>query len=316
MSLSRRRFIMISAGLALGATAGSVHAKPDVWRGVVLGAEAKLILTGLPVGESQRLIRLAIAEVDRLENILSIYRSDSVLSQLNRNGHSDMPPAGFLAVLSLAKSIHRSTGGYFDPTVQKLWMAYAQHRGKPPMEVLQIAQNAVGMNKVHFDATSVHFEHPDMAMTFNGIAQGFVTDRIVALLKSEGLRNAVVNMGEIAALGHNQQRNPWQIGVAEHSDLEAEEFVSLSNHCVATSAPHATTFDGVTSHIINPVEGQAAQSPWRRVSVIHKSAGVADGLSTGFVLMDEDQIRVVAEEYGGLQIIAKAVTGHTVRLSS
>lgn len=316
MSLSRRRFMTISAGLALGAVTGSAHAKPTIWRGIALGAEAKLILTGLPKADTQRLIHLAVAEINRLESIFSIYQPNSALSQLNRDGNLNRPPADFLAVLSLATNIHRSTGGYFDPTIQPVWKAYAEHRGNPPIAMLEAAQKRVGMDKLRFDAGSMWFDQPNMAMTLNGIAQGFVTDRIVALLKSEGLKNAVVNMGEIATLGRNDQNEPWQIGLAEQGDLEAEEYISVSERCVATSAPRGTTFDGVASHIIDPMNGKAAQSSWRRISIVHKSAAVADGLSTAFVLMSENLQRTAVKQYKDIHLIAKSANGNTIRFSS
>ena len=67
----------ISAGLALGGAAGPAVAKTVSWRGVALGAEANLIITGLAEAEGKRLIQLALKELDRLENIFSLYRPGS-----------------------------------------------------------------------------------------------------------------------------------------------------------------------------------------------------------------------------------------------
>ena len=65
MSVSRRRFITISAGVALGAIVSPARARTVSWRGIALGAEAKLTIAGLPKGEANRLIDLARAEIDR-----------------------------------------------------------------------------------------------------------------------------------------------------------------------------------------------------------------------------------------------------------
>ncbi|MEP3279194.1 MAG: FAD:protein FMN transferase, partial [Stappiaceae bacterium] len=144
MSLSRRRFMTISAGLALGASVPSAIAAgastpPTVWRGIALGADAKLVLTGLPKPEAARLIALARAEINRLETIFSLYRTDSVLSELNRTESLENPPPELLNLLSIASAAHTATGGLFDPTIQPLWQAYAEHQGKPPQAAVKAA---------------------------------------------------------------------------------------------------------------------------------------------------------------------------------
>ena len=184
------------------------------------------------------------------------------------------------------------------------------------MATIVAAQDVVGMDHLLFDAKSVRFGKPNMALTLNGIAQGFITDRIVALLKSEGVSNAVVNMGEIAALGRNHEGKPWQIRLAENDGVKAEQRLSLRDQCVATSAAQGTTFHGLVSHIINPMDGKPAQPSWRRVSIVHNSATIADGLSTAFVLMNADEVRDAMKQYGDMQFIAKSMNGKLVRFSS
>lgn len=316
MKVSRRRFITIAACLAAGASTGTASAKPSTWHGVALGAEANLKLVGLSESEGRRLIRIAIDEINRLEDIFSLFRPDSVIARLNGEGFVSSPPPELLALLSLAASLHDETAQYFDPTVQSIWKAYADHVGNPPSSVVEAAKSATGMRHLQFDTGLVRFNKPHMALTLNGIAQGFITDRVVALLKSEGLQNAVVNVGEIAVLGEDDLKRQWQVGIAEIGDQKAEEYLSLSNNCIATSAAGATTFDGSASHIINPITGRPAQSAWRRVSVIHKSAAIADGLSTAFILMDEAQIRHVVERRAGIQLVAKSNDDRVIRVSN
>lgn len=306
MKFSRRRFLTITAGAAISASIGSAFAESSVWHGTAMGAQAKLVLHDLSPHESERLFRLATAEIDRLENIFSIYRLNSAISRLNQDGQLTNPPAELLELLSLAAGLHHSTTGYFDPSIQPVWKAYSHYNGRPPLSLISAARAAIGLQHVRFNSNAIRFEKPDMALTLNGIAQGFMTDRIVALLKAEGLVNAIVDMGEIAALGHDATLNPWQVGLAERSDQKAETTIAMSNQCVATSAPLGTTFDDGMSHIINPTNGLPTEPLWKRVSIVHQSAAIADGLSTALVLMNESQIRETVKRHSGIQLFAKS----------
>jgi thiamine biosynthesis lipoprotein len=321
MTISRRRFITITAGLALGSAVLPNNAKAVSWRGIALGAQAKLVITGLPENEAHRLIGLARTEIERLENIFSIYRNDSAISTLNKNGLLQSPPFELLELLTTVDAVYKATGGKFDPTIQPLWRAYGENRGAITPAVLGKTKRTVGWQHVQFDNQAIQFAKPEMAMTLNGIAQGFVTDRIASLLKTEGLENAVINVGEITVLGYKSGTEPWQIGIAEHGDdSNPQEFVPLINQAIATSAPYGTTFKDNTSHIINPVTGRPISSQWQRISVIHKSAAIADGLSTALVMMNEAEMQKSAQQIGDSKIIAKYNAKHndgaTIRYQS
>ena len=134
---------------------------------------------------------------------------------------------------------------------------------------------------------------------------------------TEGLENAVINVGEIAALGYKSGTEPWQIGITDlGDDSNPQEFVPLINQAISTSAPHGTTFEDKSSHIINPVTGRPISSQWQRISVIHKSAAIADGLSTALVMMNEAQIQKAAKQIAEVKIIAKLNGGATMRYQS
>lgn len=309
MKLSRRRFMTISAGLALGGAACPAAANIVSWTGTALGAEAKLIITGLPEAEGKRLIRLALKEIDRLENIFSLYRADSTLCILNSTNRLKSPPAELLSVLSQASAVHAATGGFFDPTVQPLWQAFAKHGGNPDHRLVRGAREQVGWHLVNYSIGEIEFSRPGMQLTLNGIAQGFITDRVSALLRSEGLENAVVNIGEISAMGHKPGGNGWRVGLAANSDEVPTDFVEMKDRCVATSAPLGTTFDGVKSHIICPVTGRPVRSGWQRVSVVHRSAAIADGLSTAAIMMDDAHLIECIATFGDVSVNARRSDG-------
>mgnify|MGYP002713071733 CR=1 FL=1 len=304
--ISRRRALFIGATLIGGALAPAALAASQQiakWRGQALGAHAEIQLAGMTMPAARPVFRDVEAEIVRLEAIFSLYRQESALAQLNALGHLDNPPPELIALLSDAAIIHRQTDGLFDPTVQPLFAFYAAHfdaarrgGGQPNPEAVQAVLQRVGFDKVRFDTGRVEFEQPGMALTLNGIAQGYITDRIAALLRARGFSNLLLDIGEIAAVGRGLEGQGWRIGVQKSvgsSDI-VRTFV-VSDKCVATSMMLGTTFDtGRTAgHIIHPRLGLVSRYN-KRATVIDSSAARADALSTAAILMDKRALETLA----------------------
>ena len=135
-------------------------------------------------------------------------------------------------------------------------------------------------------------------LTMNGIAQGYITDRVSALLRSKGCKNLVVDLGEISASGHNENPDTlpgvgWPITLRpDPSRPAAKAKVEVVDACVASSARTATAFDqaGNKSHILDPKTGLPVESDLEAASVISPSAAIADGLSTAALVCGEKRL--------------------------
>ncbi|TMV03372.1 FAD:protein FMN transferase [Ruegeria sediminis] len=288
--LSRRRFLTISAACAALPT-GALAAPVARWRGTAMGAGASLRLEGLNEAQAAPIIAAVEAELERLELIFSLYRPASQLSRLNRDGRLNDPAPELLDVLSLCASLHAATGGAFDPSVQPLWLALA--RGDTADEVAR-AKAAVGWHGVRVVTGAVVLSQPGLSgLTLNGIAQGAVTDRISGLLRSHGLTDVLVDMGEIAALGGHADGSDWRVGLAG-PDGTMRQRITLRDRAVATSAPAATVLAEAQGHILDPRGGNALH---RAVSVSAPSAAVADGLSTALCLVPKNRIGSVLSRF-------------------
>lgn len=291
--MHRRRFLSITAGAACAVSIGPAYATGMTqWRGVALGAEASIMLDH---PQADRLIAAARAEINRLEEVFSLHRPTSALSQLNASGWLAAPPFELLDCLSLAGRVHETTGGAFDPTVQPLWAAYAEHAAQGEAGLLPSAEREaalarVGWQNVGLDPAEIRLGD-GTKLTLNGIAQGFIADRVAALLRGEGLMNVMVNTGEMHAVGSDPRGGPWQVGLrGENGNVGT--FLELANAALATSAPLGTVFDnaGTIGHILDPRSGYPAPDRWRDVSVIAPHAALADALSTAFTLMTRTEI--------------------------
>ncbi len=291
---TRRRFLTILAGAAalpaIGQATASHPANPPMlarWKGIALGASAEILIDH---GDGEHLLERAVGEIRRLEAIFSLYRPESALSRLNHTGRLPSPPFEMLELLTVAGSIHQRTDGAFDPTIQPLWALHAAcaSQGRTPTAAeIAAARARTGWENLHLDARSVSFRRAGMSLTLNGIAQGYIADRVAAMLRGEGVENVLVDAGEIHALGGGPDGTGWRVGLAGG----AARPLTLKNRAIATSAPLGTTFDanGRQGHIIDPRTGRPG-GRHAQVSVIAPSAAVADGLSTAFCLLEKGRI--------------------------
>ena len=123
-----------------------------------------------------------------------------------------------------------------------------------------------------------------MSVTLNGIGEGYVTDRVVDLLRAGGVEHAMVDMGEIYALGTHPMGQPWSVGL---EDPRAPEYIDqripLADRAVATSGGYGTMFDpaGQFNHLFEPRTGRTSWR-WLSVSVEAATTTEADALSTAF----------------------------------
>ena len=112
------------------------------------------------------------------------------------------------------------SGGAFDVTVQPLWQLYAAHfaanpddAAGPPAPRLELARRRVGHRALALDGAGVRLLRPGMAVTLNGIAQGYVTDRVAELLRDAGFASVLVQLGETFAGAPPADGVPWRIGI-------------------------------------------------------------------------------------------------------
>jgi thiamine biosynthesis lipoprotein len=124
-----------------------------------------------------------------------------------------------------------------------------------------------------------------MALTLNGVAQGWIADRVAALLAAEGLTGALVHTGELRALGRDPDGRPWRVALRDGAGAPAGA-TALAAGGLATSAPLGTVFDaaGACGHILDPRTGLPL-GPGPALTVAAPSAALADALSTAGCLM-------------------------------
>lgn len=302
-NVTRRRALKISAALAglsaLPFRAASALARTELvtWHGIALGAAAEMQIAHTDPNEARRILEMAVAELGRLEKIFSLYDETSDLSLLNRQGFLVSPPVELVEVLSTSLSLARATGGAFDPSVQVLWSRGTKDRER--RESLHSVLGRVGYQNITVSAREVRLEQDAMALTLNGIAQGYITDRLVAVLREAGLNDVLIDCGEIYGAGRHPSGRTWQVALADNPAGP----VSCQNQAVATSSG-ATVIPGapgLKDHLFDPASGASAKR-YKSLSVIAPSATLADGLSTALSVLTEDEWREVLNQFTGQKI--------------
>jgi len=286
----RRRFLAVSAVAAAGLAGTARAALPlVVWRGQALGAMASIRLAHPDRMAAERLIGECVAEIARLEAIFSLYRADSAVCRLNAEGALAAPPLELVELLGRCAAFSERTGGAFDVTVQPLFRAYAEHFARPDADPagppIEDALALVGWRGVEIGPERVAFPRSGMGITLNGVAQGYITDRVAELLRARGMTDVLVDLGELRALGRHPEGRPWRAGLpgrAETFDLVEEAGAAALAVSSGAGSPFEPT--GRLNHLLNPATGRCA-APERLVAVLARDATTADAVATALAVV-------------------------------
>jgi thiamine biosynthesis lipoprotein len=272
---------------------------------VLFGADASIQIHGVSDTDRARgLTRLCFEEMRRMEGIFSLFEPASAINALNRHGKLESAPRELVAVVRRALELSSITQGSFDITIQPLWKALDAHdfrSGPVPESTLNSALARVNYRRVAVSGDDgIAFTAPGTEITLNGIAQGYITDRIALLLRENGVERALVNMGEYRALKDHPEGRPWEIGIrvpgTEDEILDTE---ALEDTALSVSGGYGYVFDpeGSMHHLLDPRNGRC-QPVVRTVVVTASEAVLADAISTACAVSNDAEAHAIAKAAG------------------
>ena len=274
----------------------------------IFGTVGSIILNHHSSKEASRAIDLVIKNLELVENILSLYLPTSEICRLNRDGSINNPHPYLLEVVHKARELSEMTEGAFDITVQPLWelKARARKTGIIPSETdLDAARSKVNWRNLEIHNDRIRLLKPGMAITLNALAQGFAVDRALSILRKNGIQNALINAGEIGAIGFKEEGKAWSLGIQHprHPNAYAS-LVSLTDCCMATSGDYATSFDQkfTENHIFDPFTGKSP-GELASVTVISPSCINADGLSTAIMVLGVEKGLNLLTKFAGTEAL-------------
>jgi thiamine biosynthesis lipoprotein len=329
--INRRRAITVlaaAAGLPLIWQASQAQAARLVrWEGTTLGAPSTIQLYHTDEAKARAAIAAGLEELARLESIFSVYRADSAITALNRDGRLDNAPVELIEMLTHARELAKISDGVYDPTIQPVWQLYFSHftaanpdPAGPAAADMAKALALVDWRGIEIDPVNrtIALARPGMAITLNSGAQGYITDRVADVLRSHGFVNMLVDMGEPRALSTKPDGSAWRIGIANPADpSRAITEIDVVDKAVSTSGGYGTLFDdaGQFTHLIDTRTGKTAPA-MVGVSVVANNATTADGLSTALLLAPVERRQDILRAAGGLTAIFVTPDGVTATVTA
>ena len=228
-----------------------------------------------------------IAEMHRTDRLMSTYKPESQLSQVNARAYERPVSVDPDIIDVVTKSCHysRLSEGLFDVTYASVGHLYDYREGRHPSEAeIEAALPAVDYRQVEVDRErcTIRFLRPGMRIDLGGFAQGWAVDRGAEILRSLGIANAMVTAGGDTRLLGDRLGKPWIVGIRDpRRDGEVVTRIPLVDEAVSTSGDYERYFEheGVRHHhILVPGTGRSP-SVVRSVTIIGANATHTDGLT-------------------------------------
>ena len=257
-------------------------------------------------------------EMNRIDTTMSPFKPDSELSRINRDAANKPVPISQEMFGLITRSIEFSklSGGAFDITFSSVGYLYDYRKNVKPTDE-QIAEALPGINYRHLrldpKAQTIRYARPGVRIDLGGIAKGYAVDNCIAILRSRGIRNAIVTAGGDTRLLGDRRGRPWNVGIRDPRRRgEVVALLPLENVAISTSGDYERYFeeDGVRHHhIINPKTGKSATGV-RSVTVIGPDGVTTEGLTKSvFVKGPKEGMRLI-ESLTGVDAIVIDDTGH------
>lgn len=319
-----RRRTLLSASLGLGSLTGLAYVgiQPGAATGLqsftgsakAFGTTVNIQVLHHAAASAHAAIAAALQQVKTVDALMSLHQPGSQVFQLNQQGWLDIPNPHLLQVLAYAQQLSGQTAGAFDITVQPLWQAFSRAQNQatlPTLQALAQAKALVNWQKLTFSHQQVRLAQPGMAITLNGLAQGYAADLALQALSAGGVAHALLDTGEFAALGDKAVGQPWVLGIRHprQADVLAAR-VALDGRMLATSGDYETVFspDHAHHHIFDPATGDSP-TVLASATVLAPIGMMADGLSTAFMVMPPDQTLALAAQLPQVDVLLIAKDG-------
>jgi thiamine biosynthesis lipoprotein len=250
-------------------------------------------------------IDAVMADMRRIDNLMSHYKPESQLSQINEYGNVRWVQVDkeLFDLIKLSTHYSEITEGAFDITYASVGYLYNYPAHiRPSEEQIKQALPSVNWRNIEFDEAhhAIRFGHPGMRIDLGGIGKGYAVDRGVDILKARGIQHALVTAGGDSRFIGDHMGRPWLAAIANpdnpHDAHKVVTRVPVSDAAVSTSGDYERFFDedGVRyHHIIDPRTGHSA-SKVRSATIIGPTATQTDGMSkTAFVLGAEKALEII-----------------------
>ena len=242
-------------------------------------------------------IDLAVAEISRIEKLLTTFSNDSITFQINENAGIQpvVVPKEVFDLIFRCQMISKMTQGAFDISYgsidKKFWNFDLNMTSLPDKDVAKKTVELINYENIILNKNdqTVFLKNKGMRIGFGGIGKGYAAECAKKILKQNGIESGIVNAaGDLTAWGYQENGEAWTIGIADPNKKESVfSTFNITNTSVATSGNYEkfVLIDGKKySHTIDPKTGYPI-SGIKSVTIIAENAEIADALATPVTVM-------------------------------
>jgi len=320
MKLKVGLFILLLLVVCLNAFAQVQRQRPVT----LMGSRFDITIVAADSAQAEKHIDEVIAEMNRIEELISDWKESSQISEVNRNA-GIKPVKVDREVFELTKrSLYFSqiTDGAFDisyAAMDKIWKFDGSMKQMPTSEEIEKSVAKVGYKNIELDSinSSIFLKLDGMKIGFGSTGKGYAADRGRELMEAKGVKAGIVNAsGDMTTWGAKLNGKAWNVGITNPFDEEKYlAVVPLKREAVTTSGSYEkyVEFDGKRyAHIINPVTGYPATG-LISVTVIGPHAEMANGFSTSIMILGKEKGLKLIQQFSQYSCILVTDDGEVIK---
>jgi FAD:protein FMN transferase len=317
------------ATLTLGACAGHPRTAPQLVERArpAMGSELRLTAWTTDAAAAAAAFDVVFADFERLEALMSVWRPGSDILRLNAAAGDHPVPVSpeVVEVLTVARQVSEWTDGAFDVTfgaLADLWkFDHDQDNTIPDPAIVRERLPLVDYRALDVDprAGTAFLRRKGMRAHLGGIGKGYAVDRAVAMLRSRGLRDFMIQAGGDLYVAGLKDGRPWRLGIRDPRGPAGTSFalLDLSDGTFSTSGDYERFFmkEGRRfHHILDLKRGEPARG-CRSVTLVTVRAVLADALAKGVFVLGPEAGMALIEKLPGVEGVIVGATNE-VRVSS
>jgi thiamine biosynthesis lipoprotein len=290
---------------------------------MLMGGRFDISVVAKDTALAEQSINEIIAEISRIEYLISDWKSSTQISEVNRN--AGIKPvkvdAEVLALTERGLYFSKITHGAFDisfAAMDRIWKFDGSMTAMPTPEAIKKSVEKVGFEHIELNKanSTIFLKKKGMKIGFGALGEGYAADRCREMMLAKGIQAGIVNAsGDMNSWGTQPNGSPWNIGITNPMQKDTVfAIVPLIKSAVVTSGSYQkyVVFNGKRySHIINPVTGYPA-SGLCSVTVFGNSAEKANGFSTSIMVLGKEKGLKLLKKYPDYSAILITDSGKVI----
>lgn len=255
----------------------------------ILGTSMDMVVTGGDQAQAQIALDAALREIDRLDRILSGWRSDSELARLNRSNNAFAVSGDLFFVIAQCEAWRAACGGAFSSRIGQadlIWREAGRLDRAPDLTHLRAISLAAETAEVRLDPVAMTIDRAGVVFAVDALAKGYIIDSALGAARAaSGAQGVMLDIGgDLRCEGASPSAGGWRVGLGCRGDadnLAPSQAVSIRSGAVATSGAGARDqrIGGRDfGHTLVPTSGEPAHGG--SVTVMAPLAADADALAT------------------------------------